>query len=124
MKSMAELQSCMAQNIKAAKEAAEVLHGAGEGGADGQQGSRLMKHGEADHLQFLKKMKGNLHVATCVAMSRFNKALAKIILAVVTLCEYPMAGHRKCSLRGGVVHRGRSQWPVGLGWTRSWSSQP
>ena len=65
VKSMSELQPRMAQNIKAAKEAAEVLHGAGQGGADGQQGGRLMKHGEADHLQFLKKMKGNLHAATC-----------------------------------------------------------
>lgn len=63
-----------------------------------------MKHGEADHLQFLKKMEGNLHVATCVAMSRFNKALAKIILAVVIPAREPHGRAQKllATKRGGA----------------------
>ena len=45
--------------------------------------SRMMKHGAAEQLSFLKKITGDLHVATCVSMSRFNKRLATVLLYAV-----------------------------------------
>ena len=94
----------MAQNIKAAKEAVQILHGAEQAGAGRKDGSRLMKHGQQDHLQFLKKMKGNLHVATCVSMCRFNKALARMMLVVVmpVRISHGQAQNMFATRRGGA----------------------
>ncbi|CAJ1383946.1 unnamed protein product [Effrenium voratum] len=104
VRSMEELHMCMAQNIATARAAAAASEGhavASEGAA-----SRMMKHGAAEQLSFLKKMTGNLHVATCVSMSRFNKRLATVLLhAVAPVRESHGIAQKQFSTRRGGMER-------------------
>ena len=99
-KSLEDLEACAAQNIQAAKKAAEAVHEAQKGAqpVSGAQ-AKMMKHGDKDTLSFMRKIKGNLHVASAVSAARLNRALAHMLCMVVQPVRAP---HGQAQIRLGT----------------------